>query len=164
MNAYQIAMRMEKEAEKAYRDMAEQTVDSTMKKLLLRLADDEVRHFSSFEKMANNESALKDIENFSDKFFAKDIFSEIKAQNKRYNFNQEQVDFYNKAARVEDETYNFYLEQAQIATDADTKKVFTLIANEEKKHHDIVNNLASFVSAPDVWLESAEFYKIVEEE
>lgn len=163
MNAYEVAMKMEKEAEKAYRDMANQTTDEIMKKVLITLANEEVKHHNAFKKMANKESALKDIEDFCDVLLAKDIFSEIKLQKKHYSFNEEQVAFYTEAANLEDKTYGFYLEQAAIATDPETKKAFTLIANEEKKHYELVGNLAEFVAEPDTWLESAEFYKITEE-
>lgn len=163
MNAYQIAMKMEKEAEKAYRDMANQTADETMKKVLVTLANEEAKHYSVFKKMSKQESALKEIEGFCDIPLAKDIFSEIKLQKKHYSFNEEQVAFYTEAANLEDKTYGFYLEQAAIATDPEVKKAFTIIANEEKKHNEIVGNLAEFVAEPDTWLESAEFYKITEE-
>jgi rubrerythrin len=164
MNAYEIAMNMEQKAEEAYKKMAEEASDSTMKEALLALAKDEARHYKAFEKMAKKESALKDLEKFaSDKNFAKDFFIDLKSQKKSYVYNDEQVEFYQKAAQLEDKAYTFYLEQAEEATDPDVKKAFTLIAKEEKKHHDFVKNLADFITSPEAWLESAEFYEVTKE-
>lgn len=163
MNAFEYAMRMEQEAEKSYRQMAEETSDATIRKVLVMLADEEAKHYKVFEKMAKNESAIQDIKNFDTGVTAKDIFTEIKAENKRYSFNNDQVEFYERAAKVEDKAYNFYLEKAEEATDPDVKKSFTLIAKEEKKHQELMENLANFVASPDTWLESAEFYQVTEE-
>lgn len=163
MNAYENAMRMELEAEKSYRDMAEQTTDSTIRKVLLMLADEEVKHYKVFEKMAKQENVTKEVADFDVSLTAKDIFTELKDENKRYSFTDEQVEFYDRAAKVEDKAYEFYLQQAENAEDAETKEAFMKIAAEEKKHGELMENLAHFVASPSVWLESAEFYQITEE-
>ncbi|WP_024954060.1 ferritin-like domain-containing protein [Sulfurospirillum arcachonense] len=162
MNAYQYAMRMENEAEKFYRDLANKCSDTSIKGVFEMLADEELKHFKVFEKMAQNEE-LPSIENIDIKARAKDIFSKIKSCNRRYSFTNDQVLYYEKAAQVEEDAYQFYLKKAEEMEDSKQKEAFILIAKEEQKHQILMENIASFVASPDTWLESAEFYNIIKD-
>lgn len=162
MNAYQYAMRMESEAERFYRDLADECSDTSLKGIFEMLAEEEIKHFKVFEKMAQNEE-LPSIENIDISARVKDIFSKIKSCNRRYSFTNEQVSYYQKAAQVEDDAYKFYLQKAEEMEDPKQKEAFMLIAEEEKKHQILMDNLANFVASPDTWLESAEFYNIVKD-
>ena len=162
MNPFEQAMRMELEAEKFYKNMAEKTSDSKLKGLLIMLADEETKHYKTFEKMSKN-LALGDVASFDIQEVVKKVFSSIKEEKKRYNFSDEQVALYKKAAIAEDRAYEFYLQKAQEIEDEAQKQAFLAIAKEEKKHQELLENLADFVESPSIWLESAEFYRIIEE-
>jgi len=163
MNAYQYAMRMESEAERFYRDLADGISDTTIKNVFNMLADEEVKHFKVFEKMSQN-SELPNIENLDMSRKVREIFSDIKSCNRKYSFTDEQVAYYEKAAQIEDNSVKFYLEKAEEMTDPAQKNAFLAIAKEEQKHQEIMQNLADFVAAPDAWLESAEFYRLTKED
>ena len=162
MNAYQYAMRIENEAERFYRDLAEGISDNTIKNLFNMLADEEVKHFKVFEKMAQN-AELPSIANMDMSAKIREIFTDIKGCNRKYTFTDEQVSFYEKAAKIEDDAAKFYMEKAEEMTDPLQKEAFLAIAREEKKHQELMQNLANFVAAPDSWLESAEFYSLTKE-
>ncbi len=162
MNAYQYAMRMESEAENFYRDLADGISDTTIKNVFTMLADEEVKHFKVFEKMSRN-SELSSIEDMDISAKVREIFTDIKGCNRKYSFTDEQVAYYEKAANIEDNAAKFYREKAEEMTDPAQKEAFLAIAREEKKHQQIMQNLADFVAAPDSWLESAEFYSLVKE-
>lgn len=162
MNAYQYAMRMESEAERYYRDLADSSHDTTLKTVFEMLADEEAKHFKTFEKMAKSEK-LPDIESFDMSGKVREIFSKIKACNRRYSFTDEQVTYYEKAAQIEDDSAKFYRQKAEEMSDPKQKEAFLAIAAEEEKHKVLMENLANFVASPDTWLESAEFYSIVKE-
>ena len=162
MNAYQYAMRMESEAERFYRDLANGISDNSIKNLFNMLADEEVKHFKIFENMATS-SDLPDISNLDIKAKVKEIFTDIKNCNRRYSFTDEQVAFYEKAAKIEDDAASFYREKAEEMSDPIQKEAFLLIAKEEEKHKILLENLAHFVAAPDSWLESAEFYSLTKD-
>jgi rubrerythrin len=163
MNAYQYAMRMESEAERFYRDLADNSSDTSIKNMFTMLADEEVKHFKIFEKMSQN-AELPSIEDLDISTKVREIFSAIKTCNRRYSFTDEQVSYYEKAAKIEDDAAKYYLEQAEKMEDPRQKEAFTLIAKEEQKHQQLMENLAHFVASPDTWLESAEFYNITKEE
>ncbi len=162
MNAYQYAMRIENEAERFYRDLAEGISDNTIKNLFNMLADEEVKHFQVFEKMAQN-AELPSIVNMDISAKVREIFTDIKGCNRKYTFTDEQVAYYEKAAKIEDDAAKFYMEKAEEMTDPAQKEAFLAIAREEKKHQKLMQNLADFVAAPDSWLESAEFYSLTKE-
>ena len=162
MNAYQHAMRMESEAERFYRDLADGISDTTIKNVFNMLADEEVKHFAVFEKMSKN-SKLADINNIDMSAKVREIFTDIKGCNRKYTFTDEQVAYYEKAAKIEDNAAKFYEEKAAEMTDPAQKEAFLAIAKEEKKHKELMENLAHFVAAPDSWLESAEFYNLTKE-
>ncbi len=162
MNAYQYAMRMESEAERFYRDMAEKTSDTSIKSIFTMLADEEIKHFKVFEKMSKNEE-LPSISHLDVQEVARDIFTKIKTCNRKYSFTEDQVAYYEKAAKIEDDAAKFYTQTAHEMKDEAQKKAFLLIAEEEKKHQQLMENIANFVSSPNAWLESAEFYNITKE-
>ena len=162
MNAYQYAMRMESEAERFYRDLADGISDTTIKNVFNMLADEEVKHFTIFEKMSKN-AELPSICNIDISAKVREIFTDIKGCNRKYTFTDEQVAYYEKAAKIEDNAAKFYEEKAAEMTDPAQKEAFLAIAREERKHQIIMQNLADFVASPDAWLESAEFYSITKE-
>jgi len=162
MNAYQYAMRMESEAERFYRDLADGISDTTIKNVFNMLADEEVKHFAIFEKMSKN-AELPSICNIDISAKVREIFTDIKGCNRKYTFTDEQVSYYEKAAKIEDDAAKFYEEKAKEMTDSAQKEAFLAIAREERKHQVIMKNLADFVASPDAWLESAEFYNITKE-
>jgi len=162
MNVYQHAMRMESEAERFYRDLADGISDTTIKNVFNMLADEEVKHFTVFEKMSKN-SDLSSIDNMDISAKVREIFTDIKGCNRKYTFTDEQAVYYDKAAKIEDNAATFYEEKATEMTDPAQKEAFLAIAREERKHQVLMQNLANFVASPDAWLESAEFYSITKE-
>ena len=162
MNAYQHAMRMENEAERFYRDLANGISDTTIKNVFTMLADEEVKHFKIFEKMSKNKE-LTSISNIDMSAKIREIFTDIKGCNRKYTFTEDQVAYYEKAAKIEDDAATFYEEKANEMTDLAQKEAFLAIAKEERKHQVIMQNLADFVAGPDAWLESAEFYNVTKE-
>lgn len=162
MNAYEYAMQIEKEGELLYRDLANKTQEEGLQKIFLMLANEEVKHHAMFERLANNTPKL-DIPQMEVYKDAKEIFSGMKEKSHRYDFGEQEVDFYQKAVNTEDESYEFYLEQANKMTNPKHKQIFEAIANEELKHKRILENIVDFVSQPEIWMENAEFYNIEEE-
>lgn len=163
MNAYQYAMRMEVQAEKYYRELGEASSDTTIKAVFEMLADEEKKHFKLFETMSKSQE-LPDMIDVDMSGAIKQVFKDIKTCNRRYSFTDDQVEYYEKAAKLEDDAAAFYREKAAEMTDPKQEAVFLAIAKEEDKHKILMENLANFVAAPDTWLESAEFYSLVKED
>jgi rubrerythrin len=159
MNAYEYAMQMEKEGEIFYKELAKEAKEEGLKKIFTMLANEEIKHYKMFEKLAKNteDITIPKMEVYTD---AKEIFKEMKKESVAYDFGDQQIDFYRRAIETEDKAYELYLEKANEMTDPKHKEIFLTIAQEELRHKDLLENILEFVERPNEWLESAEFYKI----
>jgi rubrerythrin len=71
-----------------------------------------------------------------------------------------EIDLYKKAQEIEKMSRDFYLEKANQITDPSQHDIFLKVAEEEKKHYLILENIIDFVSRPDQWLENPEWYHL----
>jgi len=156
MNIYKYAMKMEKDSEIYYSELANKTDDIGLQNILKMLAGDEVKHYKIIEQMMKSDASAELAETGILKN-AKNIFIEIKGKNIVFNFNLSQVDFYRKAREFEEKSYKFYLEMSDKVEIKSQKKLFLMLAEEEKKHIFLLENLVEFVSRPETWIENAEF-------
>ena len=156
MNIYKYAMKMEKDGENYYSELANKIDDAGLQNILRMLANDEAKHYNIIEQMVktdvNAELAETDIlEN------AKNIFVKIKGKNIVFDFDLSQINFYRKAQEIEEKSYMFYLEMSDKVEIKSQKKIFLKLAEEEKRHMFLLENLVEFVSRPETWIENAEF-------
>ncbi|MBE0495523.1 MAG: ferritin family protein [Campylobacterales bacterium] len=161
MNVYEYAMKVEKEGEKYYRDLAQKTEDMGLKQVLTMLADEEVKHYATFEAMLGRAPlpSTPSVDIFKG---AKTIFQKMKATNPTAVFTKEQVDFYTHALALEEKSYAFYIEKAELLEDAEEKAAFLRIAEEEKQHATLLENLIEYITYPERWIEDAEFNRLSE--
>lgn len=154
MNIFDHAMQMEKDGEKLYRDLAQKSENIGIKNIFNMLADDEVKHYKVFEDMKKNEkSQMADTEVLAS---AKNVFTQLKKE-KTFDQKGTQLDLYKKAQELEKKSEEFYLQKAEEVKDSYQKEIMLKIAEEEKKHYFLLDNIVQFVSAPERWLEDAEF-------
>lgn len=159
MDVYAYAMKVETDGEKYYRDLAAKTNDIGLKSILTMLADEEVKHYAIFEKMSQKQPLP--IQTPVDIFnSAKTIFQKMRENNQKACFSHDEVEFYKGAFKLEEKSYQFYTDKAQMIDDPEERAIFLRIAEEEKKHMTLLGNLIEYVSFPDRWIESAEFEHI----
>ncbi len=72
------------------------------------------------------------------------------------------IGLYQKALEIEKATEAFYLEKAEELKGQPQERIFRQIAEEEKKHFFLLQNIIDFVSRPEGWLENAEWYHLDE--
>ncbi|MDD3325247.1 MAG: ferritin family protein [Sulfurospirillaceae bacterium] len=156
MNAYEYAMQIEKEGEKYYRELAENVDDVGLKKIFTMLANEEVKHYVAFEKMNKNQKIepLEVVDVFEK---AKNIFRSAKDENKLTAFSDEQIKYYTKALQAEENSFRFYTEKAKEMKDETQKNAFLAIAEEERQHAVLIENIIEYVNDPQSWIENAEF-------
>lgn len=161
MNIYEYAMKVEKDGEKYYRELASKTDNVGVKSILNMLADEEVKHFMVFDKMNKNQvvPSQPNVDIFKN---TQNIFQKMREENTSPRFTQDQIEFYKGALRSEENSYTFYTEKASMLEDGEQKEAFLRIAEEEKAHFVLLENLVEYVSAPESWVESAEFNHLSE--
>jgi len=156
MNIYQYAMKLEKDSENYYNRLMSKTDDIGLQTILKMLADEEAKHFSIVEQMEKTDTCPELAETDILKN-AKNIFVKITGKNLEFNFDLAQADFYRKAQEFEEKSHQHYLEMSDKVEDEAQKNLLLKLAEEEKKHMFLLENLVEFLSRPETWIENAEF-------
>jgi len=159
MNIYEYAMKAEKDGERYYRELATKTDDAGLKSIWTMLADEEVKHYHIFKHMEQNKTipTVPSIDLFK---HTKNIFEKMQQSKQVPHFTEDHINLYKNALRSEESSYTFYTEKASMLEEGEQKKAFLRIAEEEHSHLVLLENLIEYVSAPESWVESAEFNHI----
>ena len=161
MDIYKYAMQMEVDGRHFYLDLAEKTNNKGLKNILTMMADSEAKHYNVILNMQRNDKIefSADTEVLTN---VKNIFMKMKEE-KEVDVDVSQVEFYKKALKVEADSEKFYLERADEEKDSHKKEIFLKLAEEERNHCVLLENLIGFVSQPADWLENPEWYHLDEE-
>lgn len=162
MDIFDYAIQMEKDGEDYYRDLAAKNSDRGIASILTLLADAEARHRRFLEIMQRLSSPEVDSTTIvSD---VKNIFSQMKENQKDISIDVSQVELYRKAQGLERKSQKFYLDKAAEVSDTVQKEILYIFADEENQHYLILQNLIDFISRPDPgnWLENAEWHNLDE--
>ncbi|HJO47881.1 MAG TPA: ferritin family protein [Candidatus Scalindua sp.] len=160
MDIYKYAMQMEVDGRHFYLDMMKKTNNKGLKNILTMLADSEAKHYNVILDMQRNDKTefSADTEVLTK---VKNIFVKIKEE-KDFDVDISQAEFYKKALEIETDAQKFYLERADEEKDPHRKEIFLKLAEEEKNHCILLENIIGFVSQPADWLENPEWYHLDE--
>jgi len=157
MDMYDYAIQIEREGEAYYRQLQKETVNQGLKKIFGWLADEEVKHRVTFERMQEHKKInFKSTGVFEN---AQSIFEEMKKR-KIFNFNASQIDAYRKAQDIEKKSRDFYLKKAHEEKDAASREIIEKISDEELQHYFLLDTIVELVQRPKTWLENAEWHHL----
>ncbi|MFC1503971.1 ferritin family protein [Spirochaetota bacterium] len=161
MDIFEFAMQMEKDGEAMYREIADRSAHHGIKNIFTMLADDEKKHYIVFEKMKEGSTATVDdtqvLEN------TKNIFMKIKENKENIpGTGPSHKAAYENAREIEKKSIEFYESKAEKVEGRAQKDMIIRIAEEEKKHAFLVENMIEFISRPESWVEDAEFNHLEE--
>ncbi len=154
MDLFEFSIKMEKDAENLYRKMAKNAPVEGIKKVLLMLAEDEVKHRVAIEQLQKKlavdpqKGVALDI---------KTVFEEMKQDKNITAMSVNAVEDYQKAVEIEKRGSEFYQEKFAEATDPVSKQLFEALMKQETYHLRTCENLLDMVQKPDWWVENAEF-------
>jgi rubrerythrin len=154
MDLFEFSIQMEKDAEALYRKMAENAPVEGIKKVLLMLAEDEVKHRVAIEQLQ------KKLDVPAQKGVALDIktvFDDMKQDENITTISVDAVEDYQKAVEIEKRGAAFYKEKFAEADDPVSKQLFEVLMKQETYHLRTCENLLEMVQKPDWWVENAEF-------
>ena len=155
MNVYEYAMKVEKEGEAYYREMAAAATNAGLKRIFTMLADEEVKHYNVFKNMFKHEEI--DLDKLNLITDTKTIFETLSNEKDNVDFDEEQIKFYKDAVEREENSHNFYAEKAESIEDEKEKAIFLQIAEEEIKHKKVLEEIIIFLEEPADWVCAAEF-------
>ena len=159
MDIFEYAMLMEKDGEAYYRQLVLKVTHKGLKTILTMLADEEVKHYNAIDKIKTGQSQMTAATILTD---AKNIFVQLEESGEKFDIDLSQIDLYKKAQDIEEKSRNFYLEKANEVGQDYQEELFLKLAEEEKKHYFLLDNIIEFVSRPQHWLENAEFCHLEE--
>jgi len=159
MDIFDYAMRMEKDGENYYRQLVERTDNKGIKAIFTMLAEEEVKHYKTVAQMKTERPQMAETTVLAD---AKNIFTQMKESGEKFNFGARQRKLYEKAQDIEKKSEDFYREKANEVEQQYQREIFLKLAEEEKKHYFLLENIIQCVSRPETWLENAEFYHLEE--
>ncbi|BCR05140.1 ferritin [Desulfuromonas versatilis] len=161
MNVFDFAMKMETDAEAFYKQVAEKSKVQGIRKIFLDLAADEKKHFQMFQalKAQTQATAMEDSPALDN---AKNVFAKLIKEKASLGQIQGDLEGYRYALQTEAQGVKFYEDAAKREKNSEVKKLLLRIAEEEKKHFNIIQNVYDFVNAPNEFLAWGEFSNIEE--
>ena len=163
MNVFEYAMKMETDGRQFYLDSAAKISSPELKKVLLELADDELKHFNLFKALRDGQKAeYKQSEKTTILATVKNVFEELKSANQDFKFSSDSTKLWEQARDVEKKSETFYREKSAEVTHANEKAILNSIADEEHRHWVTLDNVIQFLSRPKTWLADAEWSNLEE--
>lgn len=160
MNIIECALKMESDAKAHYQKLAEEAPVSELKNIFSMLANAEQEHYEILEKMKEDvdlsKAEFKALDEaacaFKPLLGKRDMMAELK----------EDPDGYQHVVKEEEESVRFYEDLAAKADNEESRKLLMLLADQEKRHLNIVENIYAFVESPRTYLEWGEFSNLKE--
>ncbi|MCX6835683.1 MAG: ferritin family protein [candidate division Zixibacteria bacterium] len=163
MNAFEHAMKMEQDGRAFYLEHAGKTDNPALRRVLAELADDELKHYNIFKAMHDLEKAeYRESEKTTIVRTVKNVFEEMRSQNRNYAFAADARRIWDTAREVEKKSETFYREKAREMTDDNQKKIWNRIADEEQRHWHTIEQVIQFLDRPRQWLADAEWNSLEE--
>jgi rubrerythrin len=148
--AIETAIKMETDAMKFYREAIGRTSHPLGRKLFEGFVVDEVRHLKMLQDIMNDMDI--EVKVVHPKQDIKTVFSELKDEMmERISASTDEVEAVKVALDFEKKGYAFYENAAQTATGKKEKKLFEVLAAEEKGHYDVLENTYNFLQDTGNW-------------
>lgn len=160
MNIFDFAMKMEQDGKAYYEVLAADTPVTALKTIFANLAADEQKHFETIQAIkAGGEWKMSDTSVLEN---ARNLFQELMGDKTITGSLAKSLDGYQHAREIEADSVRFYEDAAKKADNPATAQLLLRIANEERKHYNIMDNLYDYVLAPQNFLAWGEFSNLKE--
>ncbi len=161
MNVYDFAMKMELDGKAYYEEMSKRASITGLKNIFSMLADDEQKHYEIIKNLKGKtgDTEMADsaaLEN------SRNIFNELMVEKGGLDTMKEDLEGYRYAMKIEADSVRFYENAAHKERKSSVKSLLLRIAEEEKKHFNIVENIYDFVLSPKYYLAWGEFSNLKE--
>jgi rubrerythrin len=160
MNILDFAMKMELDGKAYYENLAAETTVAGLKSIFTSLAADEQKHYEIIRDIKTGTNR-----NMADSVVlekAKNLFEEMAADKDIASSLKKSLDGYQYARKLEADSVRLYEDMAKKEVNPETVQLLLRIANEEKKHFNIMDNLYDYVLAQQNFLAWGEFSNLKE--
>jgi rubrerythrin len=158
--AIKTAIQLEKDGRKFFEQAAEETKNELGQKMFHKLANDEIRHLVTFEKMFKtlaDPNTWRELLKGGQPRERMPYFAE-KAENRSpAETGAGEVSALRQALEVERKAIDFFRQVAERAEDPEAKRIFEIIAEEEVTHYDLIQAQIDSVTNSGFWFDVGEF-------
>ncbi|MFZ1685441.1 MAG: ferritin family protein [Candidatus Zixiibacteriota bacterium] len=163
MDIFEYAMQMETDGRSFYTEHAAKATQPELKRILLELADDELKHYNLFKALRDGQPAeYKEASRTRILATLKNVFQEISATNKDFTFGSDARKIWEQAREVEKKSEAFYREQATMVDKPNQRDALVKIADEEHRHWVTLQHVIDFIERPARFIEDAEWSHLEE--
>lgn len=155
MNVFDCAIKIEEETKAYYEGLEAEAGNPEMKLLFSMLAASEDEHKKSLLRL--KEGVSQDKARMDGLDMAACSYRPLLTQRELLEETDKDPDLYLFSIRKEEQEILFYEELAGMAADEATRRSLLLLADEERRHLEILENIYSFVEAPKSYLAWGEF-------
>jgi rubrerythrin len=161
MEFIEIALRMENEIIRAYRELAEKCVTHEgIRRILLMLASNQEQHALSLSRMKENlQFGVEASPAYEE---ARRLFSGMRKDEETFSCGMDQLQLYQEARELLQKKYDYYQEIGTHSAPRSAEKVLQDLLSEEKRQIKVLDNIIEMVSRPQYWLDNAEFFHLEE--
>ncbi|TES92138.1 MAG: hypothetical protein E3J87_06110 [Candidatus Cloacimonadota bacterium] len=158
MAAIKVAIQMEKDGKRFYQDAAQKTENEVGKKMFKSLAQDEITHLDTFQKMFDTITGSEEWRELAEglpKVGKIPVFEgEIE---KKANANLSDLNAIRVAMDNERKSIDHYKKAAEETEDPLAEKIFNKIREEEEYHYDLLQVQRDYLTKSGFWIDIAEF-------
>lgn len=160
MNVFDFAINMELDGKAFYEKLATEVDDIGLKSIFTSLAQDEQKHCDILRSLqAGSHLEMVDSVVLEE---AKNLFEQLMTDPNIAGSLKKSLSGYQYARKIEADSVKLYEGMAQKEQNPETARILLWIANEEKKHFNILDNLYDYTLAPQNYLAWAEFSNLKE--
>jgi rubrerythrin len=160
MNIFDCAIKMEEEARMCYEELAAAATVPELKNLFTILAAAEQEHHDALVMMKGETKPSK--AQFKALQEAACVFRPLLAKRDFMAELKNDPDAYLHIVKEEEKGIGFYVELAEQSKDEGVREILLMIAEEERKHLSIIENIYAFVESPKNFLAWGEFSNLKE--
>lgn len=155
MNILEMAISMEYDLEKYYKEQAELNKGNELHNTFVLLAKEEENHVKILQQYQDKVSfELEDEDMFEE---SRKVFRNIEDFKSEIKNLPSQLDSYRMALEKEKDSLVFYQKQKDDTEDLKLKEVFSYLIKQEDRHSQVLEQLIQMLTNPEEWVESAEF-------
>lgn len=159
MDIVKFAMQMELDGKVFYETEAAKAPTKELKEIFQYLADEEDRHYKFFKMLDEGkiDTAAGALESGDSLSTTKNVFVQLIEENKDKHFEDDTRKAWEKALKIEEKAVELYSGEADKENDAARKSLLNRIADEERNHVYLIDNMLSFMADPQSFADSQDY-------
>jgi rubrerythrin len=153
-------MQMELDGKEFYLRGAQSTREQNLKKIFEMLAEEEERHYRVFRKLLEGDAGAEselDTGGAAAMDASKTIFKQLADRGATTLVGSDARSLWQKAREIEEKSEKLYRDRADEEKDEGRKRLLNRIADEEKSHIYLVDNVLVYLRDPEQFRDSQQF-------